>query len=150
MGLGADEFIDYNTRNFEEIITDADLVHDVVWRNDESHLTRSLNAIKPGGTLLSLMVFPSSGFVENDDAHSILPARMIFATTEQRTGLLIEYRLTRKLVFSLSGGLNSTLQSRVFEVGKRQSDYLISNKTGAMPYAQVGLSMLPFWTPFKR
>ena len=64
LSLGADEFVDYKTQNFEELITDADLVHDAVWRNDESHILRSLNAIKPGGTLLSLMVYPSVDFIE--------------------------------------------------------------------------------------
>ena len=63
LSLGADKYIDYKTQNFEEIIADADLVHDVVWRDDESHLSRSLKALKPGGTLLSLMVVPSPEFI---------------------------------------------------------------------------------------
>ena len=56
MGLGADEFIDYKTQNFEEIVTDADMVHDAVWSDDVRHVERSLKAIKPGGKLLSLIV----------------------------------------------------------------------------------------------
>lgn len=64
LSLGADEYIDYKTQNFEEIVKDADLVHDAVWSEDETHLARSLNALKPGGTLLSLMVFPSVDFIE--------------------------------------------------------------------------------------
>lgn len=56
MGLGADEFIDYKTQNFEEIVTDADMVHDAVWSDDVRHIERSLKAIKPGGKLLSLIV----------------------------------------------------------------------------------------------
>ncbi|SEL83212.1 NADP-dependent oxidoreductase [Parapedobacter koreensis] len=63
LSLGADEYVDYKTQHFEEIVKDADLVHDAVWRADESHLSRSLIAIKPGGTLLSLMVFPSPEFI---------------------------------------------------------------------------------------
>ncbi len=64
LSLGADEYVDYATKNFEELIKDADLVHDAVWREDESHLSRSLHALKTGGTLLSLMVFPSPEFIE--------------------------------------------------------------------------------------
>jgi NADPH:quinone reductase-like Zn-dependent oxidoreductase len=64
LGLGADEFIDYKTHRFEEIIKDADIVHDTVWSEDENHIERSLKALKPGGTLLSLIVYPDQKFVE--------------------------------------------------------------------------------------
>jgi NADPH:quinone reductase-like Zn-dependent oxidoreductase len=56
LGLGADEFIDYQTQAFEELVTDADIVHDAVWSDDVRHIERSLKAIKSGGTLLSLIV----------------------------------------------------------------------------------------------
>jgi NADPH:quinone reductase-like Zn-dependent oxidoreductase len=58
MGLGADEFIDYQTQAFEELVTDADLVHDAVWSDDVRHIERSLKAIKPGGTTAQ----PDRGF----------------------------------------------------------------------------------------
>ena len=56
LSLGADEFIDYRTQTFEEMIRDADVVHDAVWSNDVRHVERSLRAIRPGGKLLSLIV----------------------------------------------------------------------------------------------
>ncbi|MDN5287891.1 MAG: NADP-dependent oxidoreductase [Mucilaginibacter sp.] len=56
LGLGADEFIDYQTQAFEKLVTDANMVHDAVWSDDERHIERSLKAIKPGGRLLSLIV----------------------------------------------------------------------------------------------
>jgi len=56
LGLGADEFIDYQTQVFEELVTDADIVHDAVWSDDVRHIERSLKVIKSGGTLLSLIV----------------------------------------------------------------------------------------------
>ncbi|KRB58083.1 NADP-dependent oxidoreductase [Flavobacterium sp. Root186] len=64
LGLGADEFIDYKTQNFEEIVTDADIVHDTVWSDDVNHIERSLKALKPGGKLLSLIVYPDAEFIE--------------------------------------------------------------------------------------
>ncbi|TCC97159.1 NADP-dependent oxidoreductase [Pedobacter hiemivivus] len=64
LGLGADEFIDYKTQKFEEIITDADIVHDAVWSEDLNHLERSLKALKAGGTLLSLVIYPDEAFKE--------------------------------------------------------------------------------------
>ena len=56
LSLGADEFIDYRTQAFEEMVRDADIVHDAVWSDDVRHVGRSLRAIKPGGKLLSLIV----------------------------------------------------------------------------------------------
>jgi NADPH:quinone reductase-like Zn-dependent oxidoreductase len=64
LGLGADEFIDYKEEKFEEIVTDADIVHDTVWSDDERHIERSLKALKPGGVLLSLIVYPDQEFIE--------------------------------------------------------------------------------------
>lgn len=64
LGLGADEFIDFETQKFEEVVTDADVVHDTVWSEDEKHIERSLKSLRRGGTLLSLIVYPDSEFIE--------------------------------------------------------------------------------------
>ena len=49
--LGADEVIDYKTQKFEEVVTDADLILDSI---DAANLLRSLDAVKNGGTVVSL------------------------------------------------------------------------------------------------
>jgi NADPH:quinone reductase-like Zn-dependent oxidoreductase len=53
--LGAHEHIDYREHRFEELVQDADLVVDSI--AEDGHLERSLQAVKPGGTLVSLNVF---------------------------------------------------------------------------------------------
>ncbi|MBI5371366.1 MAG: NADP-dependent oxidoreductase [Sphingobacteriales bacterium] len=60
LGLGADEFIDYKTQVFEELVKDADVIVDSV--NDPAHIERSLNALRPGGRLISLLTFFSDEF----------------------------------------------------------------------------------------
>jgi NADPH:quinone reductase-like Zn-dependent oxidoreductase len=52
--LGADEVIDYTKEKFEEKIADADVVLDPIYGD---HILRSLDALKPGGRLISLMAF---------------------------------------------------------------------------------------------
>lgn len=52
MGLGADEFIDYQTENFEDMVEKVDLVIDSV--RTQGHVLRALQVLKPGGTLISL------------------------------------------------------------------------------------------------
>ncbi|WP_231425182.1 zinc-binding dehydrogenase [Pedobacter sp. Leaf250] len=87
LGLGADEFIDYKTTNFEDLVTDADLVHDAVWRQDESHIGRGIQALKSGGTLLSLMVHPTEEFIEQaKKKKNVIVRRMNVTDTTDHQG----------------------------------------------------------------
>jgi len=58
--LGADEFIDYTTTRFEDVVHDVDLVFDLVGGDT---LQRSWQVIKLGGTLVSV-VSPRPSFEE--------------------------------------------------------------------------------------
>jgi NADPH:quinone reductase-like Zn-dependent oxidoreductase len=71
LSLGADEFIDYKAQNFEEIITDADIVVDGVSFTTE-HLHRSIKSLKSGGRLISLVAF------FDDGGDSALKAKNVF------------------------------------------------------------------------
>ncbi|WP_183565381.1 NADP-dependent oxidoreductase [Mucilaginibacter sp. SP1R1] len=51
---GADEFIDYSKEKFEEKVQDADVVIDGVFGD---HILRSLDAVKGGGRVISLLTF---------------------------------------------------------------------------------------------
>jgi len=53
MGLGADEFIDYKQDDFEQYVSDIDLVFAAVGGNNI--VERSLDVIKPNGRLISLL-----------------------------------------------------------------------------------------------
>ena len=53
--LGADEFIDYTTTRFEDVVHDVDLVFDLVGGDT---LQRSWQVIKAGGTLVSVVSPP--------------------------------------------------------------------------------------------
>lgn len=51
--LGADEVIDYRTERFEQVIADVDVVLDLVGGADQTS-TRSLDALRPGGTFIQV------------------------------------------------------------------------------------------------
>lgn len=87
----------------------------------------------------------NNSFPEFDVPNPNLPTKMVFSTSEIRGGMMLEYRLTKKCVFSLSGGVNATIKSNVREQGAKVNDYFIKNSTSAMPFMQVGISLLPFW-----
>ncbi|HEY5744782.1 MAG TPA: NADP-dependent oxidoreductase [Chryseolinea sp.] len=52
LGLGADDFIDYQTQRFEHLVSNVDLVIEAA--KVDGHLLRSLEVVKPGGSLISL------------------------------------------------------------------------------------------------
>ncbi|MBO9732161.1 MAG: NADP-dependent oxidoreductase [Chitinophaga sp.] len=52
--LGADEYIDYTQQDFETVAKNVDVVIDAV--GIPGHLERSLNAVKPYGRLVSLLI----------------------------------------------------------------------------------------------
>lgn len=55
MDLGADQFIDYKTERFEEVIQDIDLILDYVLIGGTENTTdRSWGVLKPGGTIVSV------------------------------------------------------------------------------------------------
>lgn len=52
ISLGADEFIDYTVEKFEDKVKDADIVLEALYGD---HILRSLEAVKNGGTIISLL-----------------------------------------------------------------------------------------------
>lgn len=90
----------------------------------------------------------TNSFFTFDNTNGVLPQDLTYSTLEIKSGLLFEYRLTRKAVFGLSGGFNSTVTSKIMEKGESPSNYFIKNSNSTVPYLQVGLSLLPFWKPF--
>ncbi|MCF0040154.1 NADP-dependent oxidoreductase [Dyadobacter fanqingshengii] len=54
IGQGADEFIDYTAEKFEQKVRDADIVLDSIFGD---HVVRSLESVKHGGRLISLLTF---------------------------------------------------------------------------------------------
>jgi NADPH:quinone reductase-like Zn-dependent oxidoreductase len=97
LGLGADEFIDYQTQAFEELVTDADMVHDAVWSDDVRHIERSLRAIKPGGTLLSLIVDFDDEISEKLKSKNVTGYRVLVHKSEEDLAAIAELLATGDL-----------------------------------------------------
>jgi len=55
--LGADEFIDYRTTRFEDVVHDADVVFDTMGGDTQN---RSWSVLKKGGILVSILGQPSA------------------------------------------------------------------------------------------
>jgi NADPH:quinone reductase-like Zn-dependent oxidoreductase len=89
LGLGADEFIDYKTQQAEQIINDADIVHDAVWvetevsSTEQTHLARSIKALKDGGILSSIVVYPDQEFIDKAKAERNVTVRRVNVTPNE-------------------------------------------------------------------
>lgn len=71
--LGADEFIDYTKEKFEEKVRDADLVVDAI---PGDHVLRSLDAVKPGGRVITLLTFFEGAIAEKAKAKGVYTHRL--------------------------------------------------------------------------
>jgi hypothetical protein len=71
----------------------------------------------------------------------------ISSTLELKTGPAVEYLLTKKIILGVSGGLFSTLSSKVFPQGGTPADYFMKTNSHSVSYINVTISSLPFLKP---
>ncbi len=69
LGLGADQFVDYTSERFEDVVESVDLVIDML--GDET-LARSFDVVKPGGAVVSIKGDAPAGLADERgvDFHS--------------------------------------------------------------------------------
>ena len=92
--LGADETIDYQTQQFEDVVQDVDLVFDASPLRDEQVRLKSVRVLKPGGILVSVNVdFPFSETVTQALAAKNATAELVGAQNNHRHWLTEMARL---------------------------------------------------------
>lgn len=108
----------------------------------QAYLLKDFNSKFSGsiGTTISV----SNTFFEYTD-QNIIPQNFNYTVLALQNGVGIEYRLAKKIMISLNGGIQNPLSARAFEVGKNSADYFINNKTGASPYVKLSVSLLPIF-----
>ena len=75
----------------------------------------------------------------------ITSQKLTLSSMEIKSGLLAEYRLTKKAVVSVSAGANYMVNSRIREANSGPKDYFLENRHKPVPFVQIGFSLLPFW-----
>lgn len=89
LGLGADAFIDYTRERFEDKVKDADVVLDAIYGD---HVLRSLEAVKNGGRLISLLAFIEGKIADKVKEKEVFAHRLLVvsngADMQQIAGLL--------------------------------------------------------------
>ncbi len=78
-----------------------------------------------------------------------LPQNAVYSAIDLRTGLTLEYMLTKKLVVGVSGGMYTLARSTMFDNNAKTSDYFFRTNGGTVPYLSVSLSLLPFLKSWK-
>lgn len=72
--LGADEVIDYTKEKFEDRVKDLDVVIDSIYGN---HILRSIDAVKAGGRVISLLAFIDGKVAEKVNEKGVYAQRMV-------------------------------------------------------------------------
>lgn len=112
-------------------------------------LPNRINVRKPIGNKFSVALnsdlVGSNSFFEFKHDDPTIPQKITFSSLEIKSGLQLEYRFTKRTIFTINTGVNNTLKSRILENNAKPDNYFISNKNSAVPYVQVGLSIMPFW-----
>ncbi len=80
--LGADELIDYRTRDFAEVVRDVDVVIDSI---AGPYWARSLRTLRPGGTLISLL--PLDDTFPHEEAEAAGVRTMFMLVEPDQAGL---------------------------------------------------------------
>jgi hypothetical protein len=73
-----------------------------------------------------------------------LPQNAISSTLECKTGPTFEHLLGKKIILGISGGLFSTLSSRIFRQGGTPADYFMNSSSNSTSFINVSISFLPF------
>lgn len=74
----------------------------------------------------------------------ILPHDVNYTTIDLKSGLGLEYRIGKKVIFGVNGGVMTPLSARAFERTETSKDYFLSNKMSNVPYMNFSFSILPF------
>lgn len=73
-----------------------------------------------------------------------LPRDVNYTTIDLKTGLGIEYRLAKRFMLGVNGGILSPISARAFDRNKSSKDYFLDNKLSNTPYVNFTFSVLPF------
>ncbi|WP_144264057.1 DUF6268 family outer membrane beta-barrel protein [Filimonas lacunae] len=80
----------------------------------------------------------------NDQTYVGIPNNVNYSSMELKTGLGLEYLISKKIMIGINGGIFSNLKSRAFDKDKKATDYFMESRFGAVPYANLTVSVLPF------
>jgi alcohol dehydrogenase len=86
-GLGADEVIDYENQNFEDVLNDYDAVFDTV--SGETY-TRSFKVLKKGGTIISMNERPNEELASKHEVTALHLHSKVNTESLNKVRLLVE------------------------------------------------------------
>lgn len=73
-----------------------------------------------------------------------LPRDANYTTIDLKTGIGVEYRVGKKMIFGLNSGVLTPLSARAFDRKETSSEYFLKNKLANVPYVNLSFSILPF------
>lgn len=89
---------------------------------------------------------PQTSFFDFD-APGEVPSKVIYNTVGLKTGIGVEYRLSKYVILGFNGGMYSTISSKMFNQDKWFGNAFITSTTATAPYCNVSLFLLPLINP---
>lgn len=74
----------------------------------------------------------------------VLPNDANYTTMDLKSGAGVEYRLGKKILIGVNGGILTPITARAFERNESSNDYFLKNKLSNVPYVNFSFSVLPF------
>lgn len=94
LSLGADEHIDYKAQSFDKVVYDVDVVFDSIGGD---YIDRSLEVLKAGGTIISIVSGMNDAVTEKANARGVIGKRMVVQSSGLDMKLLAEWFESGKL-----------------------------------------------------
>ena len=125
--LGADEVVDYQTKRFEDKVSDADAVLDLV--GDETQ-TRSFQVLRPGGKLISTVSKPDQSQATQ---HGVTAAFFLVGVTTERL---------RKISALIDSGELKTRIGAILPLADARRAHMMLDHRCAQPQGKIILSVI--------
>lgn len=125
--LGADQVIDYRRQRFEDEVSEADAILDLVGGETQ---TRSFQVLRPGGTLISAVSPPDQELARQ---HGVTAAFFLVQVTTERL---------RNIAFLFDAGEIKTRVGAILDLADARKAHLMLDRREAQPQGKIVLSVV--------
>lgn len=91
---------------------------------------------------LEVNLSPNVAFLTADNQNYI-PNEFSYNTLALKSGFVLEYRITDKMIFGINTGYQKSFNGRGFNMDTSVNNYFLRNKLGGSPYVMATVSLLP-------
>lgn len=116
--IGVDEPIDYRTTDFTQAVGDVDIVLDTIGRD---YSTRSLQVLRPGGIVVSILPIGSSAFYEQAEQAGVRAVRMLVDSSHAHLDAIAGLAEQGRVAATIAGTFRLDEAAEAHRIGEQNS-----------------------------